>query len=45
MSLEFHSVGEEPELVMTHDLFSDKETRDKHDAGWNYHLDRLSRLL
>lgn len=39
------AVGDGTELTVTHEHFPDRDTRDRHDAGWRTTLDRLEEVL
>lgn len=45
VSLEFHERGSSTELVLTHELFPNKEQRDRHNMGWSSCLDHLTKFL
>ena len=45
VTIRFREIGDETEVVVTHDRFSSYETRDRHDAGWSTTLERLAALL
>jgi uncharacterized protein YndB with AHSA1/START domain len=45
VSLEFHDRGNSTELVLTHELFLNKEQRDRHNMGWSSCLDHLASSL
>ncbi|MDI3254350.1 MAG: SRPBCC domain-containing protein [Bacillota bacterium] len=44
VTIEFTEVAGGTELVLTHEGFTDVETRDKHEHGWNGCLDNLNQL-
>jgi len=43
VTIEFTEVAGGTELVLTHEGFTDAETRDKHEHGWNGCLDNLAK--
>jgi uncharacterized protein YndB with AHSA1/START domain len=45
VTVEFHSVDQGTELVLTHQRFADTDARDRHGEGWNGSLARLDRWL
>jgi uncharacterized protein YndB with AHSA1/START domain len=45
VTVEFKSAGKGTELTLTHRRFFDRDARDRHNAGWQVCLDRLSRHL
>ena len=45
VTVEFHNVDGETEIVLTHQFFSDQGMRDKHGQGWNGCLDNLAILV
>jgi len=45
VTVEFRDLGNETEVVLTHERFTDTEWRDKHNAGWNGCLVRLEKYL
>lgn len=45
VTLTFTASGDGTELVLTHERFADRETRDDHDKGWNGCLDRLTQFV
>ena len=38
-------VGDETEVLVSHDRFPTHDSRDRHDAGWTTTLDRLQDFL
>ena len=45
VTLEFKDLGEESELILTHQGFAGGEVRDHHGKGWNGCLDNLEKSL
>jgi uncharacterized protein YndB with AHSA1/START domain len=45
VTIDFAPVGNSTEITMTHQKFTDLETRDKHNDGWLGCFGRLERLL
>ncbi len=45
LTLEFRDLGEEAELVLTHELFPSEHDRDEHRKGWTECLGNLERKL
>ena len=45
VTLEFRENGPETEVMLTHELFPDTETRDKHNEGWTGCLARLTKVV
>jgi len=45
VTVEFNDLGNETELVLTHEQFAGEESRDGHESGWNGALDKLGKLL
>ena len=45
VTIEFIELGEGTEVLVTHERFPDRETRDRHDEGWSGALTRLLKLL
>ena len=45
VEIELRSVASGTELVLTHSLLHDEETRRSHEAGWSGALDKLARHL
>lgn len=45
VTVEFHDVGGQTEVVLTHEYFPDEGMRDQHDHGWNGVLTQLARLM
>lgn len=45
VTVEFHDLGNETELVLTHEQFAGEESREGHEGGWNGALDKLGKLL
>ena len=45
VTVEFHDVDGQTEIVLTHRFFSDQGMRDKHGQGWNGCLDNLAILV
>lgn len=43
--VELHEMGEETEIVVTHERLPDEETRKRHDEGWAATLERLSEWI
>ena len=45
VTVEFHDVDGQTEIVLTHQFFADQDMRDKHGHGWGGCLDQLARLV
>jgi uncharacterized protein YndB with AHSA1/START domain len=45
VTLEFHGLGQQTELVLKQKQFASVESRDRHEVGWTGCLDRLERLF
>ncbi len=45
VTVEFNQVGDNTEVVVTHDRFPNPEAKQGHDEGWNSCLDKLEALL
>ena len=45
VTVEFHDVNGQTEVVLTHQFFADQEMRDKHSQGWNGCLEQLATLV
>ncbi len=45
VTVEFVDKNGGTEIQLTHERFSDSETRDQHEYGWNGSLDKLARLV
>ena len=45
VTIEFHDIGNQTELVLTHEYFPDTNMRDEHSKGWTGALTQLSSLL
>ena len=45
VTVEFHDVGKETEVVLTHEYFPNQKVRDDHNKGWNSCLDRLAKAV
>ena len=45
VTVEFHDVDGQTEVVLTHQFFADQEMRDKHSQGWNGCLEQLATLV
>ena len=45
VTVEFHEVDGQTEVVLTHQFFADLDMRDKHGQGWNGCLAQLETLL
>ena len=45
VTVEFYEKGPETEVMLTHELFPDTETRDKHNEGWTGCLARLTKVV
>ncbi|MGZ3517114.1 MAG: SRPBCC family protein [Vulcanimicrobiaceae bacterium] len=45
VTVEFRDLGDETELVLTHEQFASEESRDAHEGGWNGALDKLAIFL
>ena len=41
----FREKGPSTEVTLTHELFPNSESRDKHDEGWSGCLTRLAKVL
>ena len=45
VTVTFQEVGENTEITLTHDLFPNKEVRDKHEDGWTGCLNNLGEII
>ena len=45
VTVEFHDVDGQTEVVLTHQFFADQDMRDKHSHGWNGCLEQLATLV
>jgi len=45
VTVEFHDLGNETEVVLTQEGFASDESRDGHQEGWNGALDKLANFL
>ena len=45
LTLEFNEVGDETELVLTHERFASTESRDRHAEGWTAVLTQLEPVV
>ncbi len=45
VTVEFHDKGASTEVILTHDGFTSRESRDQHAQGWTGCLDSLGRLV
>jgi len=45
VTIDFEPKGDETEITLTHERFSNCDTRDKHQSGWNGCLDNLKKLI
>lgn len=45
VTVEFHDLGNETELELTHEQFAAEESRDGHQDGWNGALDKLGKFV
>ncbi|PWU21471.1 MAG: hypothetical protein C5B50_01600 [Verrucomicrobia bacterium] len=45
VTLEFKARGKQTELILTHEKFASKESRDRHGEGWNRCLDSLGKRV
>jgi uncharacterized protein YndB with AHSA1/START domain len=45
VTVEFHEAGGKTELVVTHELFPDRNMRDEHNQGWEGVLTQLAGLM
>lgn len=45
VTVRFQAQGTSTEMTLLHELFSDGETRDKHQQGWNGCLSRLGKIM
>lgn len=45
VTVEFRKKGPSTEVFLTHELFPNSESKDKHDAGWSGCLTRLAKVL
>lgn len=45
LTLEFNDLGNETELVLTHDQFVSAESRDRHEHGWTIIVDQLAEIV
>lgn len=45
LTIEFLDLGEQTEVVLTHENLASVESRNNHEGGWNQFLDKLGRYL
>ena len=45
VTVEFHDVDGQTEVVLTHQFFADQEMKEKHGQGWNGCLNQLATLV
>ena len=45
VTVDFRDLGQETELVLTHERFASVPARDEHEQGWKTCLDQLGRLV
>ena len=45
ITVEFNAIGDNTEVIMTHDLFPTEEVMEAHNQGWASCLNRLESLL
>ena len=45
VTVEFHDVDGQTEIVLTHQFFADQNMRDQHSQGWNGGLENLAVLV
>lgn len=45
VTMELSAAGDGAELVLKHERFADKESRDRHEQGWTGCIRRLERML
>jgi len=45
VTLEFVDLGDQSELILTHERFANSDSRDKHNSGWAFCLDSLQRAV
>lgn len=45
ITVEFNALGDSTEVIMTHDLFPNREMSEAHEQGWSSCLNRLERLF
>ena len=45
VTVEFRDLGDETELVLTHEQFASDESRANHEGGWDASLDNLAQFL
>jgi uncharacterized protein YndB with AHSA1/START domain len=45
ITVEFNPIGETTEVILTHDLFPNREMAEGHNQGWSSSLNRLERLF
>ena len=45
VTLEFVDLGDESELILTHERFANSDARNKHSNGWAFCLDALQRSV
>ena len=45
LTIEFNEVGDNTELVILHEFFSDEEEKNKHTEGWIACLDRMESMF
>ncbi len=45
VTIDFRDLGDQTEIVLTHERFPSPEVRDQHSIGWNGCLDRLEQFV
>lgn len=45
LTIEFLDLGEQTEVILTHENLASVESRDNHEGGWNQFLTKLGRYL
>jgi len=45
VTVEFQEKGQDTEVILTHELFANAESRDKHHEGWSGCLTRLGKAV
>jgi len=45
VTVEFHALGKQTELMLTHEKFASTESRDRHEQGWTRCLDSLEKFV
>jgi len=45
VDVDIHNLGQETELIVTHESFFDRKSREEHAEGWQTMLDRLEEMF